>query len=182
MAILISDALKEYFSSLIQHLETQDAINEMCMKFEEVVNRLENNRIKEQDKKNQILESDLAVRGNVIERLIVSSDNNEQYSRRSCLQINGVELQGKEDGTEVMDKIKNVILKLVLDENIIDCAHTVAKPYTNDQGKKVQSIIVKYRNWNDRTIFYRKRPRNFNNGVRITLKMSISFVTTSMIQ
>ena len=42
---------------------------------------------------------------NAFKKLEITSDDNEQYSRRSCLRIHGTELKG-DDGGEVMEEIE----------------------------------------------------------------------------
>ena len=103
------------------------------------------------------IESDLAVRNNIIEKLTVQCDNNEQYSRR----IHGIEVSGKEDNPAVLEKVKKCYdeVDVVFDVAQIDRAHRIGAPFTNKEGKKVQSIIVKYKSWSDRAKLYNNRPR-----------------------
>ena len=47
-----------------------------------------------------------------IEKLELRTDDNEQYHKRMCLRINGVELNGENDGESVQEcfeKIKNIL-------------------------------------------------------------------------
>ena len=42
----------------------------------------------------------------------------------------------------------------------IDRAHCIGKPYMDNKKNKVRSIIVKFRSWKSRTVFYKAGPRN----------------------
>ena len=156
----IPSDIKEYFTSLVQPLVTQEAINTMFIKFkEEILSKLEQ-RILEQDQRIKKLESTLAVREKIIENLVINCDNNEQYSRRSCLRINGMQVQESENSNEVLSKVKSCYEEVGVDfnESCIDRAHRVGKSY-DVNGVRYQSIIVKFRSWNDRAKLYRARPK-----------------------
>ena len=112
-------------------------------------------------KKFDLLEARVAILENnnkVLERKI---DDNEQYSRRSCLRINGIPLpeNGKETGDVCLDKVRTVLKDLP--GNIPDCmfdrAHRVGKTKTDDQGNVSQQMIVKMCSWKARTLIYRNR-------------------------
>ena len=95
----------------------------------------------------------------------IKNDDLEQYSRRSCLRVNGVEVfEGEED---INKTIKSCYEKVGLDfqVNEIDRAHRLGKPYVDRLTKKsVQPIIIKYKSWGPRTLFYKARPKAFSNG------------------
>ena len=84
-SMAITEEIKNYLSTIIQPLAKQDKIDEML----NILSKLES-RLIEQDKKIEILEAQVSVQEKVIENLIIKCDNNEQYSRRSCLRLNGV--------------------------------------------------------------------------------------------
>ena len=80
--------------------------------------------------------------------LLTKCDDNEQYSRRRCLWIHGIESNSNEKYEYVMEKIKECYnaLELPFNEEIIDRAHRVDKDYTDKiSKKKVKSIIVKFK-------------------------------------
>ena len=56
-------------------------------------------------------------------------------------------------------------LNFPFDPNNIYRAHHIGLSYTdNDSGKKVKSIIVKFRSWKPRQLFYKSRPRYHTDG------------------
>ena len=58
--------------------------------------KLEHN-FKEQSGRIEELESRLAMKQNIIDHLEIKCDDNEQYSRRSCLRIHGLDFSSDED-------------------------------------------------------------------------------------
>ena len=87
-------------------------------------------------------------------------DDNEQYSRRTSLRINGIEVQEDEDGdfcVQSVERILGGIPGVVLPENSIERAHHVCKPRTGEDGKKNQQMIVKLKSWKVRNNIYKKR-------------------------
>ena len=158
----ISDANKAYFKDLIKPLnEGQKDILQMFEEFKnEVVVKLQE-KIFQQDEKIQILESKIELKNNLIEKLLVKTDDVEQYSRRSCLRINGVaydESKSEDVSSLVADCYKSV--GVAFDPNCIDRCHRIGKPITNTTtGQVTKQIIVRYQSWNSRTSFYKKRPK-----------------------
>ena len=73
---------------------------------------------------------------------MVKCDDNEQYSRRSCMRIQGVELNLLEDYYSSVN--------LLFDANDIDRV-----------GTKVKSILVKFRSWKARQRFYNGQSRYY---------------------
>ena len=74
------------------------------------------------------------------------SDDNEQYSRRSCLRIHGIEFKEGDDG-DVMEEIEKCcdVMGIPFHENEIDKTHGIEKPFWDkERKKKVRSVIVKY--------------------------------------
>ena len=159
----ISTEMQEYFSDLIKPLATNEEISKMFEAFKlEVIEKFEE-RLNKQEEKFTELESTLALRENIIEKLIVACDDNEQYSRRSCLRINGIEKENgkKEDNISVINKLKECYenIDVKFDSNAIDRVHRIGQTFENENGKVTQQIIVKFRNWSDRQKFYKARPK-----------------------
>ena len=63
---------------------------------EEIVERFEI-KLKEQNDRIEILDAKIAMQENLIKNLETMNDNNEQYSRRSCLRIHGIEMKNDEE-------------------------------------------------------------------------------------
>ena len=77
-------------------------------------------------------------------------DENKQYSRRTSLRINGIEVQEDGDGdscVQFVERILGGIPGVVLPENSIERAHRVGKSRTGEDGKKNQQMIVKLTLW-----------------------------------
>ena len=85
------------------------------------------------------LRGKIAIQANTIDQLIIKCDDNEQYSRRSCLRIHGIECSDDERNDNVLQRVKECYEEMNLpfqDENI-DRVHTVGRIYTDrNTGKK----------------------------------------------
>lgn len=174
----VSDEIKEYFTQLLEPLATNESILEMFTKFKEDVLT----KVTEQANRIDELEALLSVRKVVVDKLTekcdynekllatleIKCDNNEQYSRRTCLRIHGIEFddrKAKDEKVNDLVKICYETMGLKFDENVIDRAHRIGSKYTDKvTGKQTKSIIVKFKSWAPRSEFYKKRPRNFENG------------------
>ena len=77
--------------------------------------------------KSEKLESIIIIHENTIDQLLVKCDDNEQYSRRSCLRIHGVEVKENEDEDGVMNVLEDCYssVNLSFDANGIDRAHRI---------------------------------------------------------
>ena len=121
------------------------------------------------------LETTVKLKANTIELLqehIVLLQNKanrtEQYTMRPQVRIHGVPApNGKESNAAVLSLVKEIgeDLGVELDDNDIFRAHRVGKVYHEKKkdgtstGKKLQSIIVRFRSWEKRCDFYRNRPK-----------------------
>ena len=69
-------------------------------------------------------------------------------------------------------------INVPFDQDNIDRIHRIGKKYTDENtGKKVQSMIVKFKSWKSRKEFYDARPRNFVNGKK---KPGLNFFNVSV--
>ena len=89
----ISQESCKYFSKLIKPLATNTSLKEMFDKMEEeVISKFEskiNDKIYD-------LESRVAIQEETIDNLLTNCDDNELYSRRSCLRIHGIKSNNNE--------------------------------------------------------------------------------------
>ena len=116
--------------------------------------------------------------------LELSIDNNEEYSRRTCLRITNIPCEEKETSEEVLKKVKNLINEeadVEIPEETIDRAHRVG-PKKN----KTQAIIVKFSTFRHRTLFYRAR-KQLKNGIKLHIdptkkRFNLLFDAQSFIQ
>ena len=71
---------------------------------EEIISKFEEN-FDEQNRKIDEFEGKIAIQANTIDQLIIKCDDNEQYSRRSCLRIPGIECDDDERN-DVLQRVK----------------------------------------------------------------------------
>ena len=92
------------------------------------------------------------------EKLVNALDDNEQYGRRLCLRISGIELDQNESADVCLSKCKEVFtdVKVNIPENCMDRAHRIGKKKVVD-GVLSQMMIVRFTTWRHRTEVYRAR-------------------------
>ena len=135
----VSQEIREYFSELVKPLATNEILENMFKKLkEEIISKFEE-KFDEQNRKIDELEGKIAIQANTIDQLIIKYDGNEQYNRRSCLRIHGIECSDDERNDNVLQRVKECYEEMNLpfqDENI-DRVHTVGRIYTDrNTGKK----------------------------------------------
>jgi len=118
----------------------------------------------EHESKKNILRDRVAVLSSAVDHLKLCSDNQEQYSRRSCLRINGVKKVENETAAQCLDVVAGICQEMGVDvpSEGIERAHRV--------GKERKAIIVKFTSFKYRTQLYRKR--NKNGPVKIHLDLT----------
>ena len=82
------------------------------------------------------------------------------------MRIHGAEFQ-EGDGGEIMEEMEKCynVMGIPFDENEIDRAHGIRKPFLDkERNKKVRSIIVKLKSWKARAAFYKARPKKYVSG------------------
>ena len=92
-----------------------------------------------------------AILSSAIEHHKVSSDNQEQYSRRSCFRINGVPKETNVNAEQCLEKVKKICneLNVAVPDNCFERAHR------GERERK--SIIVKFTSFKYRTMMCRKQ-------------------------
>lgn len=182
-SMAISEEVKEYFANLIEPLATHNSIQKMIEEFKKVIvpkiEKLEKHS-EEQDRRIEILETSCSLRQNVIDnfqerinQLERKSDDNEQYSRRSCLRIHGIEWKGRSTSDDGKEDVKKIVEDCCLEMGIpyndkdIDRAHRIGKEFFDKETQRtIKSIIVKFRSWESRKRFYNARPKASAKGVK----------------
>lgn len=99
-----------------------------------------------------------------VEELEKISDDHEQYSRRNCLLLHGIE-EEKDEVTD--DKVISVLqekMELQIDKEDLDRSHRIGKP----SPQKKRPIIVKFARYNIRKSAYSHKKRLKNTGISIT--------------
>ena len=90
-------------------------------------------------------------------------DELEQYGRRVCLHIEGVEHKVNEKSEEILEKVIPFIneSEAEIPKSVFDRAHRIDPTYTaNDTRKKMQSIIVRFTTFRHRTLFCKNRKKD----------------------
>ena len=147
--------MKEVFQTMLKKIN--DITEKMATK--DCINNLLT-IIDEQKLKIEQLESKVVMES-YIAQLYKSQEKADQYQRRLCLRINGIDIPKdgeKETGDECLSKVKLVFDELNVDipETVIDRAHRVGK-IVMANGRKVQQMIVRMTTWRHRTIIYNAR-------------------------
>ena len=155
--ISITAQVHEYLNNLIKPLVTHKCLEEILYKFKVGIISKFKDKLREQNLKIQKLESKI----HGFKNLKIISDDNEQYSHRSCLRVYGIEFKEGHSGDamEEIEKCYNVT-GIPFNENEIDRAHGIGKPFLDkDLKKKVRSIIVRFTSWKACAAFYKTRPK-----------------------
>ena len=84
-------------------------------------------KISEENVKVEKLKTMISIHVNTIDQLLVKGDDNEQYKRRSCLRIHGVEVKEKESEDDIMSTLEKCYssLNVPFDPNDIERAHYI---------------------------------------------------------
>ena len=164
--------LDDKLLDLKRDLATKDCINELKL------------LIVKQRKRIDELESKVVVMENLIEKLQERCDDNEQYQKRLCLRIDGVELPQDNDGEsgdKCLSTVKKIFkeLKVNVPDWVIDRAHRIGKVKVNG-GKRSRQIIVRFTTWRHRTQVYRARKKSTKYKIRLDLtKEKMKFLATA---
>ena len=172
-SMAISNELKEYFEKLIAPLATNSSMELMLNKIEDFTKKFDdiiteqNSKIENLTKRVEELEGTVSLQKSTMANLELMQDNIESYSRRSCLRIHGIPVEEKEENEKPLSILEGCYkeMDLTFDPQEIDRFHWVGQEY-NDRvtGKKVKSLIVKFKSWKSLEKFYRARPRTYVNG------------------
>ena len=151
----------EQFQKLETKVATKDCISNLLKTIED------------QSKKISILEDRIAVMESHISRLRMANDNTEQYHRRLCLRIDGIDLLPavqKESAEECLQKVKDFFAELGVEipDDVVDRAHRIGK-VTNYKGKQSRQMIVKLTTWRHRTMIFRARKNSQRYKARLDL-------------
>ena len=155
------ESLKEYMKNEFSQISENLSNVTENMATKECITRLMS-IIDEQKEKIQKMEDKIAVMDSHIIHLRKSNEANEQYQRRLCLRINGIDMPSnglKETGEGCLSKVRNALDKLKVDipDTVIDRAHRIGRMKVID-GKKVQPMInFRFTTWRHRTNVYRAR-------------------------
>ena len=92
-------------------------------------------------------------------------DDSEQYSRRTCLRVNGIPYNGNETAEKSLELVKNEVAKLGVSLSNCEFDRTHRVGFSKDKdGNPVsdRQMIVKFTTFRVRTLIYRSRPKYGN--------------------
>ena len=164
----IAAEVRDYFESLKKPLVRNKSLEKRLRAFQEKIVKRFEEKLDEQNAKIIELQSKIAIQDNALQRLEIKCDDNEQYSRRSCIRIHGVQYNENDD-ISVINKVEQCCdeIGVKFDMNEIDRVHYIGKPISDSDSKqRVWSIIEKFKSWELQTVFYKAHPRNFMNGMK----------------
>ena len=105
------------------------------------------------------LRCDLALTNIRLDQLVRKADDNDQYSRKLNIILDGLHISKNDDD----NKIRRIVLKeikrldLDIDEYEVDRAHRTGSPYIDRNGKWHVPIVVRFTSWFARNTFYEAR-------------------------
>ena len=105
----ITSEMRDYFENLMKPLVTNDKLEQLLKSFHNGLMKKIEDKFNEQNTRIEELESKLAIKQNIIDNLEIKCDDNEQYSRRSCFRVHGLDFSSDED-EGVMKKWENVVV------------------------------------------------------------------------
>ena len=127
-------------------------------------------KLKEQATQIDILKARNVLLENHVNHLRSSHKSQEQYSRRLCLRIGGMELPQQETSEQCLEKVKKIFeeLEVTVPDAAPDRAHRIGQ-IKKRNGKTYQQIIVRFTIWRHRTYFYGARKSASSVKMRLDL-------------
>ena len=116
-------------------------------------------------KKKKSLQNEVSFLKERIDLLEKKSDDSEQYSRRNCLLVHGVEEQEQENTDNIVLNVIKEHLDIELSVKVFDRSHRIGK--SNSKSKR-RPIIVKFISYNDRRTIFNNKKRLKGTGISIT--------------
>ena len=155
-AMSIAAEVCDYFESLKKPLVRIESPEKLLGAFQKKIVKIFEEKLDEQNAKIIEPRSKIAIQDNALRRLEIKCDDNEQYSRRSCIRIHGVQCNEKDD-ISVITKFELCCNEIGVKFDMeIDRVHYIGKPVFGTYSKqKVRSIIVKLKSWNREQPFIR---------------------------
>lgn len=146
-------SLKELFTKKFENLNAKLELTESTVAVQRSV--IDNLKIEISNLRENV-DTQSGTLGNQIDR-------QDQYQRRSNLRISGVALPVdgvSEENEEVLKIVDEVCEDLGVDVKRDDIfrAHRIGPKKSDDDGKRHQAIIVRFRSWKARCALYRARP------------------------
>ena len=169
------DEIKIHFTKLFERLDYQEnkiaALEKEGVDHEERISSLEEkvwhlaNKLSEISDTASNLVDKNAVLSSSVDFLTKQGDHQEQYSRRACLRVNGIEKVNDESASNCVEKVIKVFKDMNVDISAsdIDRAHRV--------GREKKTMIVKFYSFAKRTAAYKAR-KNATNNIKVHLDLT----------
>ena len=123
-----------------RQIKDERQLNELTNSINEKFKELEKDK-KEKEIKIKNLEEKVSLMSNKIETLEKSFDSQEQYSRRNCLLVHGIEEKEGEQTDKVIIDTAAEKMNIAITSDDLDRSHRTGK---KKEGNKSRSIIVKF--------------------------------------
>ena len=146
--MVFSKEISDYFTKLVEPLVTMERLEEMFGKLKDETIQRFKEKFTAKNEKIVDLEEKIALQEKKIENLSIKCDDNEQYSRRYCLQMHGLKFDKNESQNDLVSKINECFSEIGLpyEEEEIDRVHHIGKPYKNkNSGLTMKPIIIKFK-------------------------------------
>ena len=100
-------------------------------------------------------------------------DELEQYSRRQCLRIEGIEKTRKGNVEDVINLVKDCFAVADVDiwDTALDRAHRIGPIYKDKLDQNIPGIIIKCNNFRYRSMFY-KNAKKLKQGKRVRIDVT----------
>ena len=149
-----------------QLIELTSSVEFLTSKFDE----LEKERKEKDELINsiQIEVSSLKVEVKNIEK---KADDQEQYSRRNCLLIHGLNEKKTEDTDEMVLGVINDKLNMEMSQVSVDRSHRLGK--RKGPGQKPRAIIVKFTRYKDRHLVFRNKKLLKGSDISVTESLTL---------
>ena len=161
--------IEDGYALVSQLNELRDEFLKAKYDFEKRVKDMETSHILELKKRdikieklqtrNCSLEQRVAVIECELKELEVRIDDNEQYSRRQSLKLDGIPKKYNENSGDVLQTVYDEIdrLELEIDKWDVDRCHGNGPVHINDNHERQQTTLVKFTSWYARNKFYQAR-------------------------
>ena len=118
-----------------EHLDNK--LTELHTNMVEKLNEQEG-RIQKLEERIDVLEGKISFLENSITLQNCHVDDLEQYGRRQCLRLYGIQTAEKETADDVLVKVKEVVSELGVEipNSAFDRAHRIGRVYEDDKGNK----------------------------------------------
>ena len=171
--------LDQRFNQLLSSLAEKKDINKLQNDVKSLLKKIDDQqteissleaKLEKQATQIDILEARNVLLENHVNHLRSSHESQEQYSRRLCLRIDGMELPQQETSEQCLEKVKKIFeeLEVTVPDAVLDRAHRIGQ-IKKRNGKTYQQVIVRFTTWRHRTYVYRARKSASSVKIRLDL-------------